>query len=205
MKKVLTQRQQEILDFVRDFSVQNHKPPTLNEIAEHFNIRCSSAAYHLEALRKKGWLDRTPGSRSITLKEKTPVCSPDNCLRLIPVQQDSDTVYPGSTHVGLSDEQLALCPREKFIAFRIEDDSMFDLGIHNGDIVIAVPPDFISCRPGDLVLAELPDGTHLVRSFFNYTSRQFELVPANSDFESVTFPVSGTVIKGVIVSLMRNF
>ena len=51
MKKVLTPRQQEILDVVRDFSAQNHKPPTLNEIAAHFNIRCSSAAYHLEALR----------------------------------------------------------------------------------------------------------------------------------------------------------
>ena len=205
MKKVLTQRQQEILDFVREFSAQNQMPPTLNEIAAHFDIRCSSAAYHLEALRKKGWLERTPGARSIALKEKAAACSPDNCMRLIPVQQNSDTVYPGSTHIGLSDEQLSLCPREQFIAFRIEDDSMFELGIHNGDIVLAVPPEFISYRPGDLVLAELPDGTHIVRSFFNYSSRQFELVPANNDFESVTFPVASTVIKGVVVSLFRNF
>ena len=205
MKKVLTQRQQEILDFVREFSNQNQMPPTLNEIAEHFNIRSSSAAYHLEALRKKGRLERTPGARSITLKEKAAPCAPDNCLRLIPVQQDSDTVYPGSSHVGLVDEQLSLCPRERFIAFRIEDDSMFELGIHNGDIVLTVPPEFISYRPGDLVLAELPDGTHIVRSFFNYSSRQFELVPANSDFESVTFPVSSTVIKGVVISLFRSF
>ena len=205
MKKVLTQRQQEIFDFVRDFSFQNQKPPTLNEIAEHFNIRCSSAAYHLEALRKKGWLERTQGARSIMLKEKAVTCAPDNCMRLIPIRQDSDTVYPGSTHVGLSDEQLALCPREQFIAFRIEDDSMFELGIHNGDIVLTVPPEFISYRPGDLVLAELPDGTHIVRSFFNYSSRQFELVPANIDFESVTFPVSSTVIKGVVISLFRSF
>ena len=205
MKKVLTQRQQEILDFVREFSNQNQMPPTLNEIAEHFNIRSSSAAYHLEALRTKGRLERTTGARSITLKEKAAPCAPDNCLRLIPVQQDSDTVYPGSTHIGLSDEQLALCPRERFIAFRIEDDSMFELGIHNGDIVLTVPPEFISYRPGDLVLAELPDGTHIVRSFFNYSSRQFELVPANNDFESVTFPVASTVIKGVVVSLFRNF
>jgi repressor LexA len=205
MKKVLTQRQQEILDFVREFSNQNQMPPTLNEIAAHFNIRCSSAAYHLEALRKKGWLERTQGARSIALKEKAVSCAPDNCLRLVPVQQDSDTVYPGSTHIGLSNEQLALCPRERFIAFRIEDDSMFELGIHNGDIVLAVPPEFISCRPGDLVLAELPDGTRVVRSFFNHSSRQFELVPANSDFKSFTFPVSSTVIKGIVVSLSRNF
>ena len=203
MKNALTPRQQEILDFVKEFTRQNQMPPALKDIAAHFHIRCSSAAYHLEALRRKKWLDRIPGARGIILKEQVIECSPEKCCRKVPVRRDSNDLP--QENIYLFDEHLMLCPPKRVIAFRMEDDSMFEMGIHNGDTIIAIPLAFKSCYPGDIVYAELPDGTHLVRTYSPCSLRQFELVPANADFPVRKFSYTSNVIKAVVITLVRHF
>lgn len=213
MKKAPTARQLEILDFIRTFSAEKRMPPTLTEIAENFNIRPSSAAYHLKALSRKGCLSRTNGSRSITFDDQTMPCRRKDCLRRV----DLGFSNTGEENAGyspdmaanssffLSDHLLELCPAEQFLLFRQPDDSMFERGIHQNDLVLAVPLRFKQPQPGDLVLAQLPDGSTVVRSYFNYSAKQFELVPANNDFQSVKRCFSSNIIQGVVVALQRTF
>lgn len=205
MKKELTPRQQEILNFIRAFQAEKLMPPTLSEIAEHFNIRCSSAAYHLSALSKKGRLSRTPDSRSIVLEDRTIACARKSCLRRIKAMVPNNMDKEGENSIFLTDEQLAFCSAAHFTAYSIPDDSMFNIGIHRGDIVAVVPIKFKPPRPGDLVLAETPDGRTIVRSYFIHSIKQFKLAPANSEFKAELYPVSSNVIKGVVVSLFRKF
>ncbi|MBR1953370.1 MAG: hypothetical protein IKA32_12370 [Lentisphaeria bacterium] len=204
MKKTLTPRQQEILNFIKSFSAEKLMPPTLTEIAEHFHIRCSSAAYHLEALRRKGRLSRTNESRSIVLEDPTVSCARKNCLRRIDIAPEGD-YQENKISIFLADELIELCPPKEFTAYCIPDDSMFNIGIHMHDIVAVVPVKYKPPRPGDLVLAETPDGRSIVRSYFLHSIKQFKLEPANSDFQTELYPVSSNVVKGVVVSLYRKF
>ena len=61
----LTLRQRQILDFLQDFAAENGYPPTVREIAGHFQIDYRAAIDHLRALEKKGGLARSSKSRSI--------------------------------------------------------------------------------------------------------------------------------------------
>ena len=215
MKKAPTERQLEILDFIRTFSAEKRMPPTLTEIAEHFNIRPSSAAYHLNALSKKGVLSRTNGSRSITFDDQSMPCRRKDCQRRVDLAFSSPST--GERHAGISPDQvknssfflsdhlLEICPAEQFILFRQTDDSMFELGIRQDDLILAVPVRFKQPQPGDFVLAQLPDGSTVVRSYFYYSAKQFELVPANNDFPSVKRCFSSNIIQGVVVALQRTF
>src|SRR5678809_1503396 len=55
----LTQRQQEILDFISTQIDKRGYPPTLREIGIHFGIRSTNGVNdHLKALEKKGFLTR---------------------------------------------------------------------------------------------------------------------------------------------------
>src|SRR3954471_385730 len=55
----LTERQQEILDFISQSIVERGYPPTLREIGLHFGIRSTNGVNdHLRALEKKGYLQR---------------------------------------------------------------------------------------------------------------------------------------------------
>lgn len=69
---MLTDRQQEVLDFIRSFVATHGYPPTRREIGEGLAIRSPNGVMcHLEALRKKGAIDWQPLlARSIVVKER---------------------------------------------------------------------------------------------------------------------------------------
>jgi len=54
----LTARQKEVFNFIRSFIKERGFPPSVREIAEHFDIYPRAAFDHLKALEKKGYLKR---------------------------------------------------------------------------------------------------------------------------------------------------
>ena len=190
LKRKLTARQKEVLNFLRDRIEDKHVPPTLQEMAAHFGIARSTVAWHLEALSKKGMLVRDARARNITL---TPRPEAGGALR-----RDARGIY-------LPDDGLAGCDPERIMTFTLDDDSMFDLGIHCGDTVLAVPVEDKAAEPGDVVLAKLPDGQWTVRSYFPLGRHYFELVPARFGFYEKRFRISSRVVRGVVIGLVRRY
>ncbi|MEJ5148976.1 hypothetical protein [Comamonas sp. MYb396] len=55
----LTNRQREVLDYMRCFLLENDQLPPMHAIAEHFGHRSpNSAQNHLNALERKGFIER---------------------------------------------------------------------------------------------------------------------------------------------------
>ena len=68
LRKPLTERQREVLEFVRRFAVQQGYPPTVREIGGHFGFVPRSVFDHLKALERKGYLRRRSSkSRSLEI------------------------------------------------------------------------------------------------------------------------------------------
>lgn len=58
----LTERQAQVLDFIRDFAGECGYPPTRVEIAAYFQWSSPNAAEeHIKALARKGYLKVVPG------------------------------------------------------------------------------------------------------------------------------------------------
>jgi SOS-response transcriptional repressor LexA len=74
----LTPRQQDILDYVRDYQRDRGKPPTVREIGHRFDIRSPNGVYcHIKALEKKGYIQMDAGeSRGIRVVGKHKLISP---------------------------------------------------------------------------------------------------------------------------------
>ena len=69
--KLMTDKQQAVLEFVEEFCRSQGYPPTVREVAAHFGIQPRAAADHLEALNRKGRLHREPGrSRGLVLSSR---------------------------------------------------------------------------------------------------------------------------------------
>jgi repressor LexA len=57
----LTYTQERVYQWLRDRIVEDHLPPTMREIAQHFEFANSSGSRcHLIALERKGWIIRIP-------------------------------------------------------------------------------------------------------------------------------------------------
>lgn len=67
--ELLTERQQQVLNFITDYLDKHACPPTLREISKHINAKGTvTAIRHLDALESKGYITRREGSsRSIVV------------------------------------------------------------------------------------------------------------------------------------------
>src|SRR2546429_2878347 len=71
----LTDKQQEVLGFMRSFTARHGLPPTVREIGSRFKVTPRVAFDHLRALERKGALQRRPsaGRTSRALTPTAPV------------------------------------------------------------------------------------------------------------------------------------
>ena len=61
MRDRLTERQNQVYEFLRDFVRRQGKPPTIKEVGESLGIRSTNGVYKmLVVLEKKGYITRTP-------------------------------------------------------------------------------------------------------------------------------------------------
>lgn len=68
--KPLTDKQQAVLDFIKQFIADNGFAPSMQNIGDHFEITRKGAFDHLNAIEKKGYILRHRGiSRSIIITE----------------------------------------------------------------------------------------------------------------------------------------
>ena len=59
--ETLTERQQEVLDFVTNYFEEKNYSPTYADISAHFGWTSNNASLeHLRAIAKKGYLVKTP-------------------------------------------------------------------------------------------------------------------------------------------------
>jgi len=206
--KGLTERQKEILNFIESFSEEQGMAPTVYEIADHLGVKTSTVFAHLQALSKKGFLTRSSKARSITLSKKVSIFKKSETPMVeVPLvgrvcaglPADSPEYREGTV---LCDPAFLGGNIERLFALRVTGESMRDLGILDGDVVIARQTHNI--RRGDIVVA-LVDNETTVKSYYPAPGAKVELRPANPDFKSQFYPVEDVSIQGKIVSLQRQY
>jgi len=68
--KVLTCRQREVLELIREHIGRHGYPPSVRELAADLRIGFNAVQGHLKALERKGWIQRRPGiARGLQLVE----------------------------------------------------------------------------------------------------------------------------------------
>ena len=201
----LTERQREILEFINDFSNDNGMAPTTIEIAENFNIKTSGVFNHLLALQKKGYITKSSKARSIRLIGKA-MKKKVNAL-LIPLLGRvnagalADNLEYFEKDIACSVEFAKTEDASKLFALRVQGESMRDLGIYEGDIVV-VRRD-LSPRNGDIVIA-IVDNETTIKTLKDCNDK-IKLIPANPDFNVQVYDRDQVDIQGVLIGLQREY
>ena len=201
--KTLTEKQKNILEFIEEFLDREGMAPTVYEIAAHFDIKTSTVFAHLRALQRKKQLSRSSKARNNRNKV------PQGAL-LIPLLGRVNAGAPAESleykegEVCISSTLAPDCPPENLFALRVQGESMRDLGIYEGDIVI-VAQTAVKPRSGDIVVALLQGGEVTVKSFFPKTQGRIELRPANPEYNVQIYPASEVSIQGRVIELRRKY
>jgi repressor LexA len=149
MRRELTETQQAVLAFLEKRQGQGELPPTVREICDHFGYRSTrSAADHLRALEKKGFLTRGQKSaRGLRLTQPTGI----PLLGRIAAGHARTAEEGIERRLPVSSDAYGIRDRPRAFALRVTGDSMIGRRLFDGDVVIlekgAEP------RNGDVVAA----------------------------------------------------
>ena len=171
----LTQRQKEVLDFIKKYIKIHGYSPTLREIAKELGIKTPRGVkIHIKALQKKGYLTFTPyKARSISLLsgEKIPLIGISAAG--VPISTE-EYEFEGFT----IDEKLI--GKGKHFIVKVTGESMLMRGIEDGDLVV-IKENPESIKPGDVVLVKI-NGEITLKTLIQKTDTSIILKPENPDY-----------------------
>jgi len=201
----LTKRQQQVLDFVHTAQQSGEATPTLREIGARFGFKSSrAAADHLDALRRKGFLESTPG-KARSLRVTSPLAKLRSRIVNIPLFGSIPAGLPQAREqdaegcVSVDIESIGLKPTRNSFALRVTGDSMIGRHICDGDIVVLEHgPD---PRHGQIVAA-LIDGASTLKTFLIRSGKPY-LKAENAKYPDL-IPAQELMIQDVFRALIRR-
>jgi repressor LexA len=204
--KYVTERQRDILSFIRDFQRQQGVAPTHREICDHFGFSSYGTVYkHLSLLEKKGLIRRDWNQKrgvEIVEDEKAEPAAPSNA-RDLPLFGYIAAGRP--LDVEVSDETITvpehLTSRGENYVLKVRGDSMVDDGILDGDLVIIARRE--RADNGEMVVANVNGEVTLKRIY--QEGERVRLQPANSMMSPIYAAAREVAVQGVVVGLMRRF
>ena len=155
--KEISRRQQEILSFIRGHIEEYGTSPTLAEIADAFSFSAAAAHYAVEALVRKGAVEKVEGkNRTLKLREDEREIRENVAIPLYMGEPSpSELMCKAAGSEYLVARKTA---RSGAYAFVVRSESMRDAGIIPGDIAI-MSEDISSLKNGDIVLADSGEGS----------------------------------------------
>jgi len=203
----LTDRQRQVLDFIKSEIKRMGYPPTVREIGTAVGLSSSSTVHaHLEALEAKGLILRDPSKpRALELLDREPAAPTP-----LPVRSNVvDLPLVGSVAAGmptLAAENIEatfslpteLVRDDSTFVLRVKGESMIEAGILDGDyVVVREQP---SAANGEIVVAQIEDEA-TVKRFFREPDR-IRLQPENSSMEPIY--ARDVTILGKVVAVFRR-
>lgn len=196
MLKPLTNRQNDVLDFIKDFNFENGISPTRSEIAIGMGFRSKTAAVdHLKALERKGYIHlHSETSRGIQLLQGTdelPIIGSVAAGSPIEAIENIDKTVP--VPPGL------FSTRPTYL-LRVRGDSMIDAGILDGDLIAVQKTS--EAKSGQIVVARVNDEVTVKR--LQIKRNRPILMPENKAYNPILVVPSELIIEGIFVGLIRD-
>ena len=201
-KEQLSDKQQQILEFIKRRILDKGYPPAVREICEAVNLRSTSSVHsHLETLERQGYIHRDPTKpRAIEITDDDFNLARREIIN-IPVV---GTVTAGEPILAVEniEEYFPMLPNhisnKNTFMLHVRGESMINAGIFDGDMVIVEQQP--TADNGDIVVAMIEDSATVKR--FYKEDGYYRLQPENDTMDPII--VSEVSIIGKVVGLYRS-
>ena len=204
-KEKLTDKQTQILEYIRHEILSKGYPPSIREICQAVDLKSTSSVHaQLSSLEAKGYIRRDlTKSRSIEIIDddfsltkrelvNIPIVGTVSCGQPILAEQNIEDYFP------VPPEYIHNTNNQTFM-LRVKGDSMINVGIYEKDLVIV--EQCCSARNGEIVVALIEDSA-TVKTFYKENG-YIRLQPENDYMDPIL--VEHCEILGRVIGLFRNF
>ena len=197
----ISQKQSEILEYIKSEILRVGYPPAVREICEAVNLKSTSSVHsHLETLEKNGYIRRDPtkpraieiidDSFNLTRREvvNVPMVGRVAAGEPILAEQNISNYFP---------IPMEYMPNNDTFMLTVKGESMVNVGIYDGDYILVEKRSTAS--NGEIVVA-LVDDSATVKTFYKENG-YFRLQPENDHLDPII--VSHCEILGKVIGVFR--
>ena len=199
----ITDKQKEILEFMKQEILNKGYPPTVRDICEAVKLKSTSSVHsHLETLEKNGYIRRDPtkpraieiidDNFNLTRREvaNVPMVGRVAAGEPILAVENVESYFPIPTEY---------MPNAEAFMLKVKGESMINAGIFDGDNVLVEKCN--TARNGDMVVA-LVDDSATVKTFYK-EANHIRLQPENDTMDPII--VEDCEILGKVFGVFRFF
>lgn len=203
----LSQKQLQILEYMKKEVKEKGYPPSVREICDAVGLKSTSTVHgHLERLERKGYIRRDPAKpRAIEIFTcESAADEPNNAKELINVPIVG-TVTAGTPILAVENIEdtfpipIDYAPNGEIFMLRVKGDSMINAGIFNKDLILVKQQN--TAENGDIVVALIEDFA-TVKTFYRENG-YIRLQPENPSMSPII--VRDVSILGKVVGLYRKY
>ncbi len=199
----LTERQAEILDFIKQNQIKRGMSPTIREIMQHFGFKAIGTVQdHLAALIRKGFIKRSSLARSIELLGiKRPQIIDVPILGTVSAGKPLLAIENIEGYVSIDKDWVG---SKEVFALKVKGESMIDAGIFPSDYAIVRQQD--TAQNGEIVVVLIEDEAILKR--FYKKKDKIILKAENPQIKPIIFKKSeaGDInIIGKVIGVYRRY
>lgn len=198
----LSERQLDILNYIKQIIKLKGYPPAVREIGDAVGLSSSSTVHnHLNQLEKKGYIkrDRTK-PRAIEVLNKDGTIEKE--MVSIPILGKVTAGTPIFAYENIEDTfplPFDFIRYDNVFILNVQGDSMINAGIYDGDMVIVRKQN--TAINGEIIVALIEDEATVKR--FYKENDCIRLQPENESYEPII--VNNVSILGKVIALIRKF
>jgi repressor LexA len=203
MSRRPSEKQYEILAYIKQCILKKGYPPAVREICEAVGLRSTSSVHsHLATLERKGLIRRDPTKpRAIEVLDETFALNRREMVQ-IPIVGNVAAGEPILASQNIEDYfplPLDMVPNNEMFMLHVKGDSMVNVGILDGDkVIVAIQK---TAQNGEIVVA-MVDGSATVKRFFK-EGGHYRLQPENDSLAPII--VDHVEILGKVIAVIRFF
>lgn len=196
---VLTDKQQQILDFIQQFRQTYGQFPSLRQIGTQFSVTVRAVQQHIDALKRKGALtEHQPKTATYQLPNEFQYRIP--LLGSIAAGTPLEAIERTDSYVELGPEYFG--PNRHLFALEVHGDSMSGDGIQEGDTAIIRRHGQIPDT--ETIVAVRVDADEFTLKRLALVDQMIELRPSNPTYKSWQVAVDRVEIVGQMIGLVRR-
>lgn len=201
----ISQKQKEILEYIKQEILNKGYPPAVREICEAVHLKSTSSVHsHLETLEKNGYIRRDPTKpRAIEIMDDTfnltrrevvnvPMVGRVAAGEPILATENVESYFPIPAE---------FMPNEKTFMLKVKGESMINVGIFDGDNILVKQQSTAS--NGDIVVALVEDSA-TVKTYYKEDGH-YRLQPENDTMDPIIVEKDQLEILGKVFGVFRFF
>ena len=199
VKVMQPERTEKILAFIEDYIEKHNNSPSGRDIATGTGLPLTTVQRYLRYLRDNDLIDYD-GTRSIVTKKQSQI---KEASSLVPVLGNVSCGVPKFAEGNIEEYvrlPVSLFGRGDFFLLRANGDSMTEVGIDDGDLVLIRQSD--TAEPGQIVVALMEEEATLKRYYPEPEYHRVRLHPENHEMTDIY--VDDCIVQGIAVKVLKD-